>query len=246
MPDENKLRELFLAHQQKLLASLGASSVHDHPNARGDNAEEAWREMLAKYLPNRYKVDKGFVIDHDGSISQYIDIIIYDRYYSPIVFNEGANLYVPAESVFAVIETKQELDKPHVTYASVKAKSVRDLKRTSAPIRQMNNTVATKVDSKQILAGIVTTRSAWSPPFGTAFADALKETAALSTIEFGCALNDGSFSVVYGDAETSTITTSDTETSLISFFVDLVARLQAMGNPPAIDLRKYYQQSQEV
>lgn len=241
MPDNNKLHDLFSKHQQKLVSSLGLSSVHDHPNAKGDNSEVTWREMLSTYLPYRYKVDKGMVIDHEGSTSEYIDIIIYDQYYSPIVFRENDVLYVPAESVFAVIESKQMLNKGHVEYARDKAKSVRALKRTSVPIQQMNDAMATKTD-KGILAGIVTMKSDWSPAFGQPFKDAIAEAATVSRIDFGCALNDGSFSATYDDGS-STITCSDSDSSLISFFVDLVARLQALGNPPAIDLRKYYQQS---
>ncbi|MFV8296019.1 DUF6602 domain-containing protein [Mycolicibacterium fortuitum] len=245
MTGDNKLRDLFFQHQQRLLAELNLSSVHDHPDAKGDNSEITWRTMLANYLPDRYKVDKGFVIDHEGNFSHYIDIIIYDRYYSPIVFNENGSTYVPAESVFAVIECKPVLNKNYIEYARDKAKSARDLKRTSAPIRQMNNTVATKVDAKQILAGIVATKSDWSPAFGQPFKDAIGEAAKVSPIDFGCALNDGSFSVSYSDDGSPSIVTSDSDSSLISFFVDLVARLQAMGNPPAIDLQKYYQQSQQ-
>lgn len=240
MAESNKLHELFLAHQNLLLAELGLSSVHEHPNAKGDNSEIAWRRMLSKYLPERYRVDKGFVIDHESSVSDYIDIIIYDRYYSPIVFNENGALYIPAESVFAIVESKQDLDKGHIEYARDKASSVRKLKRTSAPIRQMNNTVATKVDATRILAGIVTTRSDWSPPFGESFQKAINDAAAISPIDLGCALNHGAFSVIYGESNSPAISISDSESSLISFFVDIVARLQEMGNPPAIDLRRYY------
>ncbi|KQY06463.1 hypothetical protein ASD37_19585 [Mycobacterium sp. Root135] len=245
MPDDNKLQSLFFQHQNRLLADLNLSSVHGHPDAKGDNSENAWRKMLTGYLPDRYKVDKGFVIDHEGKFSHYIDIIIYDRYYSPIVFNENGSTYVPAESVFAVIECKPVLNKSYIKYARDKAKSVRDLKRTSAPIRQMNNTMATKVDAKQVLAGIIATKSKWSPAFGKPFKDAITEAAKISPIDFGCALNNGAFSVSYSSEGTPSISISDTENSLISFFVDLVARLQAMGNPPAIDLQKYYQQSQQ-
>lgn len=242
MSNKNKLRELFLLHQHQLLASLGLSSVHDHPGAKGDNSEVTWRDMLSKYLPYRYKVDKGFVIDFEGASSQYIDIIIYDRYYSPIVFSENDVLYIPAESVFAVIESKQILNKGHVEYAADKAKSVRKLKRTSAPIRQMNNTVATKVDN-DILAGIVTTKSGWSPPFGEAFQAAIRDATSASRIDFGCALNDASYSISYDTGGSFSVTYSDGESSLISFFVNLVSRLQKMGNPPAIDLQKYYEDS---
>ncbi|MCF8785230.1 DUF6602 domain-containing protein [Rhodococcus ruber] len=243
MTEENKLRQLFSRHQELLVSALGVSSVHEHPVAKGDNSELAWREMLSKHLPNRYQVATGIVIDHEGTESDYIDIIIFDRYYSPIVFHFNDVLYVPAESVFAVIEAKQSLNKSHVDYASKKAKSVRALKRTSAPIRQMNSTLATKADTKQILAGIVTTKSDWSPALGDPFNRALAEAAKASPIDFGCSLNDGSFSITYNDAGEPTIVKSDSNSSLISFFVGLVSELQAMGNPPAIDLQKYYQRS---
>lgn len=197
MPDKTKLHDLFSKHQGLLVASLGLSSVHDNPNARGDNSEVTWRKMLSTYLPPRYKVGKGFVIDHEGTYSEHIDIIIYDGYYAPIVFNENDQLYVPAESVFAVIESKQVLKKEYIDYARDKAASVRALKRTSAPIRQMNSTTATKADDKEIIAGIVATRSEWSPSFGEPFEKAIAEAAGISRINLGCALNDGSFSVSY-------------------------------------------------
>jgi hypothetical protein len=243
MTEENKLNQLFSKHQELLAAALGASSAHEHPVAKGDNSELAWRKMLSEYLPNRYQVATGIVIDHEGAESEYIDVIIFDRYYSPIVFNFNEVLYVPAESVFAVIEAKQSLNKGHVDYASKKAKSVRALKRTSAPIRQMNSSYATKMDTKQILAGIVTTKSDWSPALGDPFERAIIEAADTSPIDFGCSLNDGSFSITYNEANESTIVKSDSDSSLISFFVGLVSQLQAMGNPPAIDLQRYYQQS---
>ena len=245
MSNSNKLHDLFAQHQQQLVSSLGLSSVHDNSNARGDNSEITWREMLTNYLPYRYKVDKGFVIDYEGNVSHDIDIIIYDRYYSPMVFNENGVLYIPAESVFAVIESKQILNKGHIDYARDKAKSVRALKRTSAPLRQMNGSVATKADTKEILAGIVTTKSEWTPAFGKPFKQAIAEAADISRIDFGCALNDASFSISYSE-EGHIISCSDSESSLISFFVDLVAKLQGMGNPPAIDLQKYYQESQQT
>lgn len=199
--------------------------------------------MLSGHLPNRYQVATGVVIDHEGTESDYIDIIIYDRYYSPIVFDYNGVLYVPAESVFAAIETKQSLNKTHIEYASDKAKSVRSLKRTSAPIRQMNSTIATKADTKQILAGVVTTKSDWSPALGKPFKSAIAEASKNAPLDFGCSLNDGSFFITRDEAGESIIDISSSESSLISFFVGLVSQLQAMGNPPAIDLQKYYQQN---
>jgi hypothetical protein len=71
------------------------------------------------------------VIDADGRESDYIDVIIYDRQFTPPVFNK---LYIPAESVYAVLEAKQTLNRESVIYAARKAQSVRLLRRTAAEI----------------------------------------------------------------------------------------------------------------
>lgn len=83
----------------------------------------------------RYKVDKGIVIDSTGKQSEQIDLIIYDAQYSYLVFRQNDTLLIPAESVYAVFEVKQNLNKERIEYAGAKAKSVRELLRTSAPIK---------------------------------------------------------------------------------------------------------------
>lgn len=239
MVDKDKIKQLFDGLQNKLVASLGLSIVHDDPNAKGDNSEISWREMLSKHLPSRYKVDAGIVIDNKGNQSDSIDIIIYDSFYSPYVFNENGVLYVPAESVYAVIECKQDLDKGHINYSANKAASVRKLERTSLPITQINGELVAKKDVG-IIAGVLTTRSTWSPPLGQSFEDAVNSAASVSKLDFGCSLNDGSFSISYDENNGASISISGPEEALISFFIDLVTKLQQMGNAPAIDLRKYY------
>jgi hypothetical protein len=57
------------------------------------------------------------VIDADGKESDFIDVIIYDRQFTPPVFNK---LYIPAESVYAVIEAKQTLNRENIVYAGGK------------------------------------------------------------------------------------------------------------------------------
>jgi hypothetical protein len=242
MSNNEKIKLMFASLQTKLQADLNLSQVHDNNTARGDNSEVSWRDMLSKHLPARYKVGTGFVIDSDVNQSDAVDIIIYDNHYSPYVFNENEVLYVPAESVYAVIECKQKLDKGHIEYAAQKAASVRALKRTSLPVRQINGDMVAKVDSG-IIVGLVTTSSDWNPPFGEPFRAAIQEAADTSHLDFGCSLADGSFTINYGDELEAQVSIS--EDSLVTFFINLVTDLQAMGNAPALDLKAYYNAKSE-
>ena len=83
--------------------------AHRNAEAKGDASEDVWLELLSAHLPHRYRVAKGIIIDADGRESHYIDIIVYDRHFTPLVFNRDGKVYIPAEGVYAVIEAKQEL-----------------------------------------------------------------------------------------------------------------------------------------
>lgn len=241
--ENDKVKQLFAGLQSSLVSSLGLSQVHTDPNARGDNSELSWHNMLSANLPSRYKVDKGFVIDSTGSQSDSLDLIIYDSFYSTYVFNENGIKYIPAESVYAVFECKQVLDRGHIEYSANKAASVRRLERTSLPITQINGKLIAKVD-KGIITGVLTTRSDWSPPLGESLKTALKDFADFSKLEIGCSLEDGSFSVTYDDTDVHVVV-SEPEEALISFYINLVTKLQQLGNAPAIDLAKYYQTAKQ-
>ena len=104
-----EMQKLFKGMQTKMEATLelGRACI-PHNGEMGEAAEESWRKWLRTYLPGRYAVDKAFVVDCDGNISDQIDIVVYDRQYSYFVFEQEQVKYVPAESVYAVIEAKQD------------------------------------------------------------------------------------------------------------------------------------------
>jgi len=110
--------------------------------------------VLGNYLPDRYRADKAFVLDSRGEISNEIDVVIYDKQYSPLLFRQDGVLYVPAESVYAVLEVKQELTRNYIKYAGKKAASVRRLHRTSASIIHLGGRSPGKRPF-DILAGVV-------------------------------------------------------------------------------------------
>src|SRR4051812_29054746 len=115
------LKDLFLRRQRELMASLERTrSIVDHAGTMGDASELDWIGMLDKYLPTRYAVGKAFVVDSTGERSDQLDVVIYDSQFSPRLLNEPGVLYIPSESVYAVFEVKQDLDKAHLEYAGKK------------------------------------------------------------------------------------------------------------------------------
>lgn len=231
------MRELFKGLQDKMLTNLEIGRLNiTHNGEMGEAAEESWRKWLRDYLPKRYRVDKAFIVDCDGNTSDQIDIVIYDSQYSYFVFKHEQVLYVPAESVYAVIEVKQELNKTNLEYAGEKAKSVRALKRTSVEIPFAAGKYRPK-PLHNIIAGIITIESAWSDPLGDTFRKNIRTLKDNCKIDFGCAIKQGSFWVEY-DPELK-IKKSTKDESLMFFFLQLLMKLQSIGTVPAIDIKEY-------
>ncbi len=236
MNSANRLREIFRALQDRIAAGLaGTRAIIDHAGAKGSAAEVNWREILSAHLPHRYKVNSAFVMDADGALSDQIDMVIYDRQYTPVLFNRDDQLFVPAESVYAVLESKQELDRSIMKYAGVKAASVRKLRRTSATVVHAGGAFEPP-QPKPILAGVLALRSSWSPPFGDAFNNVLAELRGDEFLNLGCAIQSGAFEV---NPDTNSAVVSEEENAFGSFFLTLLRKLQELGTVTPIDYAEY-------
>lgn len=232
------MKEVFENLQSQMKQKLSSNrKILDHAPTKGDASELNWKEWLKVYLPSRYQVDKAFIIDCDGNISEQIDIVIYDQQYSPFVFNQDGAIYIPAESVYAVFEVKQELDKTNIDYGGKKIKSVRSLRRTSAQIVQAGDTITNPKPPFRIIGGILTLESSWSPKFGNPFLDAIKSMGEESSIDIGCCVSDGSFLVNYND-KVNIVVSSDND-ALIFLFLNLLKMLQKIGTVRALEIDEY-------
>jgi hypothetical protein len=230
------LREAFLLRQEQLLATLGVGrSVGSHPLAIGDDSELNWRGMLESILPTRYRVSKGFAIDADGNRSEQIDLLIYDRHFSPVLLDIGDYLFVPAEAVFGALEVKQTMDRGMIEYAAGKVGSVRRLRRTSAPVPYVEGEYKPK-KLHNIIGGLLTMESDWKPPMGEPLERALADFGGDGRLDIGCALRHGAFEV---RADNDSIERSDDDSALIFFVVRLLKKLQGMASPPAIEYDEY-------
>lgn len=107
-----------------------------HSNESGEASEAALREILRLYLPKRCGVDKGFVIDSnttDINESNQIDVVIYDKNYTPVFEIVDGKRYFPCETVLAVGEVKSSIDSVSKLKDSFnKIESVKSLNRAGA------------------------------------------------------------------------------------------------------------------
>lgn len=232
--NEINIKNLFYGLQKQMQQKLSLNREFViHPGTKGDSLELNWINLLRDYLPQRYSVDSAFIIDCKNNLSDQIDIVIYDRQYSPFVFNQDDVKYIPAESVYAVFEVKQDISKEYISYAGEKAESVRALTRTSAPIYHAGGCYPPK-PLNNILAGILTLSSTWTPALGDSFKKNILDLNGNQVLNLGCILDSGSFKFIDSELFIST-----EEESLIFFFLNLLIELQKLGTIPAMEINSY-------
>lgn len=255
------LKELFHGLQEQMQTSLNVNRKFiEHPGSKGDATEQHWIEFLRTYLPDRYKVDKAIVIDSTGNVSEQMDVVIYDAIYTPFIFKQDGFMYIPAESVYAVFEVKQDV-KGYIEYAAKKIESVRKLKRTSIGMVSSGKLTAARQLTK-IIGGILTTTSSYRE--NETIINQLKKLKGLQTLDLGCLCDTGSFYIdynettpegidptkdindnrqyieqVYESRKINKIEFSDKNVSLFTFFLQLVSYLKSIGTVPAIDINAY-------
>ena len=208
-----------------------------HPGTKGDASEKVWLEMLHTYLPVRYQVAKAHVVDSNGVFSDQIDVVIFDRQYSPFIFQYEGQTIVPAESVYAAFESKQTINADHVAYARSKVATVRRLHRTSLPIPYAKGVYPPK-PLIPILGGILTFESDWSPCFGQPLRNALAGGDDTDRLDLGCVAAHGHF--VWDTAKGAYGTTIEGKPAT-AFLFKLISMLQFSGTVPMIDVQAYAQ-----
>jgi hypothetical protein len=227
----------------RLLASLHDDIEHrlktarqsfGHPGTTGDASEAVWLQLLQEYLPMRYQAETAHVVDSTGAFSEQIDVVVFDRQYSPFIFKFEGQIIIPAESVYAVFEAKQVINAEHVAYAKKKVASVRRLYRTSLPIPHAGGTYPAKTLTR-ILGGLLTFESDWSPGLGQPLMDALCGGDADNRLDLGCVAAHGTF----GRDGVGCHTIVPQGKPATAFLLELIARLQSSATVPMIDVRAY-------
>lgn len=250
------LKEMFTGLQDEMNAALKINRFSiNHQGSKGDATEDKWIEFFRTYLPKRYNVDKAMVIDHEGNVSQQIDIVLYDVFYTPFILNHDGFKYIPAEGVYAVFEVKQDI-KNNIEYAGKKIESVRKLKRTSIPMICTGCTHKARPLSP-ILGGILSSTSGYEQT--CTIKENLKRLTGMQSLDFCCCADKYSFYIEYDKGFADFTDTENTaifehykarkvtavnfnkhpENSVFTFFLQLVQYLKLIGTVPAIDINAY-------
>lgn len=232
--------------QTEMIAKLNMGKIpFSNPGIKGDETESNWIEWFDSYLPKRYKVSKGIVVDSNGNQSDQIDVIIYDTQYSYLVLRHNDTKIIPSESVYAVFEVKPNLNKENMEYASEKVKSVRKLHRSSAPIIHAGGEHPPKV-LHEIVGGLLTTGCDWQSPVTTNVVKYINGCTKTERLDVVCSINNSTFIVDnnifvpgYKADVKYPIRYCTGENVLIFLLLNVLKKLQDIGTVPAIDFSQY-------
>ena len=206
-----------------------------HSGTKGDASEKVWLQLLQTYLPQRYQAETAHVVDSQGVFSDQIDVVVFDRQYSPFIFHYEGQIIIPAESVYAVFEAKQSINAAQVEYAQTKVASVRRLHRTSLPIPHAGGVYPAK-PLIPILGGILTFDSDWSPPCGAPLEAALAKGDESGRLDMGCIAACGYFQLNLATGKYDFTLEGKPATA---FLFKLISQLQFSGTVPMIDVQAY-------
>ena len=223
--------DTILAHKSDEL-NLGLGIHLGHPVSQGDLSEGKWIKFLRSFLPNRYEVSKGFVFDSRGGVSEQMDIVVFDRFHSPLVYEtDNSEKYVTAESVYAVFEVKQKADKGFVEYADKKIQSVLDLHRTNRGMIASGRALPPR-ELTHIIGGLLTTDSIRPATLS-------KHIEQSSNIDIVCSALKGTFH----KKTSGEVVRSSPEESVFAFYFLLLNELYKLGTVGAIDIQEYADRS---
>ena len=110
MPEQNiqkfyeSINRELMAIKDRVSSLIGNAS----PGENGGYREAILKNVISRFLPKKYSIGTGFVINERKEITKQIDIIIYDNS-SPILFSEGDFVIVLASTVKAIIEVKSNV-----------------------------------------------------------------------------------------------------------------------------------------
>ncbi|OOE99703.1 hypothetical protein BZG78_06330 [Salinivibrio sp. MA351] len=235
MPQKWSLPELLDNLHQDVQHQLSTvRKSFQHSVVKGDGAENVWIDLFNQYLPERYRASRAFVVDSKNQFSEQIDVVIYDRQYSPFIFNYAEQLIIPAESVYAVFEVKQTLNKANLEAAEKKVASVRKLYRTSLPIPHAGGEYPPKAPIA-IIGGFLALENQLAQD-ETLRCHLPKESEQKGYLNIGCAADDCFF---FHDKISDGVKIIKEPKPTTAFLFELLSQLQSCGTVPMINIHAY-------
>lgn len=210
-----------------------------HSGTKGGTNEDVWIRWLQNYLPKRYEINRGVIIDSKGHQSFQQDIVIFDRQYSPLIYKQEETIFIPVECVYAVIEVKTQLTKEEVVDSSKKIASIRRLHRLpSQRIRHAGGEYKPKKRGR-IFGYVVSTSGIWSENSVWQKLVEYLSTDKKEFIDGGCIVNRGAFSAQLKNKKILLRHTVSKEQALFAFLGLLFEDIKSLATVPPWDLGRY-------
>jgi len=104
-----------------------------HPAEFGSYREKIIHDWLRLYVPKKYGIASGFVINSENKISTQCDLIIYDIYNTPQIQTDENQKFFPIETVLAIGEIKSDIQ----SFADLKGyvKKLSEVKKMRSEIK---------------------------------------------------------------------------------------------------------------
>src|SRR5205809_3844987 len=106
----NILTTYYRGISQQLRAEVDfINALFQHQGVKGDGNEGILRDLLIRFIPKKYGIGTGVVIDRFGNQSRQCDIVIYDTFLYPALLSLAHVHLFPVDTVYATIEIKTTL-----------------------------------------------------------------------------------------------------------------------------------------
>jgi hypothetical protein len=98
------LTQLFTQISHQMNAEIEAArSAASHSGVKGTAFENILKHFLTRHIPDRLGICTGQLVDSTGATSKQLDIIIYDKAHTPVLFRSEGIQVIPNECAYAVI-----------------------------------------------------------------------------------------------------------------------------------------------
>ena len=243
-----KLKEIAKGVFVSLQAELQKLQPINHSTTKGGGSEHVWIKLFENYLPKRYRIASGIVVDSTGATSDQIDCLIFDGQFTPQIIPNDGILHIPTEAVYAVFEVKQNINKEHLEYAAKKVRSVRCLKRTSSSYTGDGQN-RSKKPLFNILGGLLAGKIDWQDSWKSdSFKSSLQEAQQISHLDFVFSAKDGYADMVRTKNQSMHRDINingdpiilEGKQGILHGLFRLLEELTRQGTVPAVDWSEYY------
>lgn len=123
----NVVEQYWMGVLDRLRAEVDVlGTLIDHAGERGRENEIALSRILERFMPSRYGLGTGLLVDAEGGYSRQTDLLVYDKE-QPALFGQTTPLLFPVETVYACIEVKTTLRSGDLDDLQVKTRAIRGL-----------------------------------------------------------------------------------------------------------------------